>query len=118
MRIRTLGDGLQVSALGVGFVPYSRLGRGFLTGTIAHRPDLAEGDYADARPLGDGHRHREQDAVRARDGCPLPNVARSTSGATSLVIAADDHADQTGGRIAECAGSRASAICTPLPDAA
>ena len=32
-------------ALGVGFVPYSPLGRGFLTGSIARPADLPEGDY-------------------------------------------------------------------------
>ena len=31
--------------LGVGFVPYSPLGRGFLTGQIASRADLPAGDY-------------------------------------------------------------------------
>jgi aryl-alcohol dehydrogenase-like predicted oxidoreductase len=31
--------------LGIGFVPYSPLGRGFLTGEISRREDLAEGDY-------------------------------------------------------------------------
>ena len=31
--------------LGIGFVPYSPLGRGFLTGQIASRDDLPEGDY-------------------------------------------------------------------------
>ena len=31
--------------LGIGFVPYSPLGRGFLTGQIASRDDLGEGDY-------------------------------------------------------------------------
>ena len=32
-------------ALGIGFVPYSPLGRGFLTGQIASRDDLQDGDY-------------------------------------------------------------------------
>jgi aryl-alcohol dehydrogenase-like predicted oxidoreductase len=32
-------------ALGIGFVPYSPLGRGFLTGQIASRDDLPDGDY-------------------------------------------------------------------------
>jgi aryl-alcohol dehydrogenase-like predicted oxidoreductase len=32
-------------ALGIGFVPYSPLGRGFLTGRIGRREDLAAGDY-------------------------------------------------------------------------
>lgn len=31
--------------LGIGFVPYSPLGRGFLTGQIASRDDLPQGDY-------------------------------------------------------------------------
>ncbi len=31
--------------LGIGFVPYSPLGRGFLTGQIKSRADLGEGDY-------------------------------------------------------------------------
>jgi aryl-alcohol dehydrogenase-like predicted oxidoreductase len=31
--------------LGIGFVPYSPLGRGFLTGQITSRSDLPEGDY-------------------------------------------------------------------------
>ncbi|PAX07661.1 aldo/keto reductase [Sphingomonas lenta] len=31
--------------LGIGFVPYSPLGRGFLTGQIKSRDDLPEGDY-------------------------------------------------------------------------
>lgn len=32
-------------ALGIGFVPYSPLGRGFLTGQITSHDDLPEGDY-------------------------------------------------------------------------
>lgn len=34
-----------VRELGIGFVPYSPLGRGFLTGQITSRQDLPEGDY-------------------------------------------------------------------------
>ena len=36
--------------LGIGFVPYSPLGRGFLTGQIARKEDLAEGDYRRQTP--------------------------------------------------------------------
>ncbi len=37
-------------ALGVGFVPYSPLGRGFLTGTIADTTDFSEGDFRASQP--------------------------------------------------------------------
>lgn len=36
--------------LGIGFVAYSPLGRGFLTGSIKSRNDLAEGDFRRASP--------------------------------------------------------------------
>ncbi|GHS86149.1 oxidoreductase [Actinomycetota bacterium] len=36
--------------LGIGLVPYSPLGRGFLTGTITSPDDLAEGDFRRANP--------------------------------------------------------------------
>jgi aryl-alcohol dehydrogenase-like predicted oxidoreductase len=36
--------------LGIGFVPYSPLGRGFLTGKIKKRQDLAEDDYRHTTP--------------------------------------------------------------------
>jgi aryl-alcohol dehydrogenase-like predicted oxidoreductase len=36
--------------LGIGFVPYSPLGRGFLTGQFASRADLPEGDFRAANP--------------------------------------------------------------------
>lgn len=37
-------------ALGIGLVPYCPLGRGFLTGQITSRSDLAEGDYRRGDP--------------------------------------------------------------------
>lgn len=41
--------------LGVGFVPYSPLGRGFLTGTITSADDLPSGDFRRTMPrFGDG----------------------------------------------------------------
>jgi aryl-alcohol dehydrogenase-like predicted oxidoreductase len=36
--------------LGIGFVAYSPLGRGFLTGSIKHRDDLEEGDWRLSNP--------------------------------------------------------------------
>jgi aryl-alcohol dehydrogenase-like predicted oxidoreductase len=45
------GDVLPTArALGVGFVPYSPLGRGFLAGSIARTVDLPEGDYRHQDP--------------------------------------------------------------------
>jgi aryl-alcohol dehydrogenase-like predicted oxidoreductase len=38
-----------VRELGIGFVPYSPLGRGFLTGAIAKHSDLANGDFRSER---------------------------------------------------------------------
>ena len=38
-----------VRELGIGFVPYSPLGRGFLTGTITSRPDAKSGDWRSER---------------------------------------------------------------------
>ena len=44
---RDVEDGILLACreLGIGFVPYSPLGRGFLTGQITSRADLPEGDY-------------------------------------------------------------------------
>jgi aryl-alcohol dehydrogenase-like predicted oxidoreductase len=39
-----------VRELGIGFVPYSPLGRGFLTGQIQKFEDLAEDDYRRRSP--------------------------------------------------------------------
>jgi aryl-alcohol dehydrogenase-like predicted oxidoreductase len=39
-----------VRALGIGFVPYSPLGRGFLTGQATRAEDLPEGDYRKSDP--------------------------------------------------------------------
>lgn len=46
------GDGILDACreLGIGFVPYSPLGRGFLTGAIKKPSDLAEGDWRNTNP--------------------------------------------------------------------
>src|SRR5271163_4948447 len=53
--------------LGIGLVPYSPLGRGFLTGTIKSTSDLAEGDWRRGVPRFQqlGANQRIVDAVRA-----------------------------------------------------
>lgn len=78
--------------LGIGFVPYSPLGRGFLTGQITSRDDLAENDWRRNDP-----RYSEEnlpanlkivDAIRAvadRRGASLAQVA------LAWLIAQGDH---------------------------
>lgn len=51
-----------IRELGIGFVPYSPLGRGFLTGQIQKFEDLAEDDYRRFSPRFQGenfHRNIE-----------------------------------------------------------
>jgi aryl-alcohol dehydrogenase-like predicted oxidoreductase len=51
--------------LGIGFVPYSPLGRGFLTGKIQKRADLAEDDYRLSTPRFQGENfQRNLDLVK------------------------------------------------------
>jgi aryl-alcohol dehydrogenase-like predicted oxidoreductase len=52
--------------LGVGFVPYSPLGRGFLTGAIARPEDLAEDDYRRHTPRFQGENFEKNLALARR----------------------------------------------------
>ena len=55
--------------LGIGLVPYSPLGRGFLTGTIDSKDDLAEGDFRRGNPrFGDDAMDEGHNAVTAIRG--------------------------------------------------
>jgi aryl-alcohol dehydrogenase-like predicted oxidoreductase len=55
--------------LGIGFVPYSPLGRGFLTGQIRSRADLPEGDYRLRDPRYDeSNFEKNLDIVRVVEG--------------------------------------------------
>src|SRR3989304_4470916 len=82
---RTTGGrgGLSVCReLGIGFVPYSPLGRGFLTGKIMRPEDLPEGDYRRNSPRFQGENfQRNLDLVRlvgevaAEKGCTPPQLA-------------------------------------------
>ncbi|HSN07342.1 MAG TPA: aldo/keto reductase, partial [Candidatus Angelobacter sp.] len=55
--------------LGIGIVPYSPLGRGFLTGTIASLDALADNDFRRHNPrfAGDALEHNRQVAARLGD---------------------------------------------------
>ncbi len=68
--------------LGIGFVPYSPLGRGFLTGQFRKPEDVAEGDYRRTAPRFQGENFDRNlalvDAIAevARDkGCATSQVA-------------------------------------------
>jgi len=52
--------------LGVGFVPYSPLGRGFLTGAISKPEDLAEDDYRRNSPRFQGDNFEKNLALARR----------------------------------------------------
>ena len=55
-----------IRELGVGFVPYSPLGRGFLTGQIQHFEDLAEDDYRRHTPRFQGENFQKNLDLVAR----------------------------------------------------
>jgi aryl-alcohol dehydrogenase-like predicted oxidoreductase len=68
--------------LGIGIVPYSPLGRGFLTGTVARAEELPERDYRrhDPRYVGDNYDRNQRllaavKAVAARRGASPAQVA-------------------------------------------
>ena len=53
-------------ALGIGVVPYSPLGRGFLTGTLTRAEDLPEGDFRRNQPRLQGENYDQNMALVAR----------------------------------------------------
>jgi aryl-alcohol dehydrogenase-like predicted oxidoreductase len=70
--------------LGIGFVPYSPLGRGFLTGRIKSIEDLEEGDYRRNSPRfqGDNIKHnlaiiRRLEEIAAAKQCSLAQLSLS-----------------------------------------
>ena len=70
--------------LGIGFVPYSPLGRGFLTGRIKSTDDLEEGDWRRNSPRfqGDNLKHnlaiiRQLEKIAAAKQCSVAQIALS-----------------------------------------
>ena len=112
-----------VHELGIGFVPYSPLGRGFLAGTAQRAEELAEGDYRKTDPRYQGanfdanmavvaavrkvaERHAASTAqvaiawllAQGPDVVPIPGCKRratleDTAGAASLQLTPQDLAD-------------------------
>ena len=73
-----------VRELGIGFVAYSPLGRGFLTGTIRTLEDLPEDDCAASESPLLGRKHRAQPSPRRRDPAAWPPARRSTPAQVAL----------------------------------
>src|SRR6266542_2518195 len=71
-----------VRELGIGFVPYSPLGRGFLTGQIKRIEDLEPDDYRRSSPRFQGENFQQNlnlveeiDAIAAEKGCTPSQLA-------------------------------------------
>ncbi|WP_106476838.1 aldo/keto reductase [Phytohalomonas tamaricis] len=71
-----------VRELGIGFVPYSPLGRGFLTGQIKRREDLPEGDFRRNAPRFQSDNFRrnldlvaEVESIAMKKGCTPAQLA-------------------------------------------
>ncbi|TPG41146.1 aldo/keto reductase [Sphingomonas koreensis] len=69
-------------ALGVGFVPYSPLGRGFLTGQITSRDDLEEGDFRRGDP-----RYSEENFARNMAAVEIVRQVAARHGVSAAQIA-------------------------------
>lgn len=77
---------------GIGFVPYSPLGRGFLTGTIRSRADLQEGDYRLHDPrYSDENFDRNMELVRAVQTVAARRQVTAAQIALAWLLAQDDH---------------------------
>jgi len=81
-----------VRELGIGFVPYSPLGRGFLSGAITSPEDLAEGDFRRTNPRFQGENFAKNlELVRVvRDLAAAKGVAASQVALAWLLAQGDD----------------------------
>ncbi|WP_414902679.1 aldo/keto reductase [Sphingomonas flavalba] len=78
-------------ALGIGFVPYSPLGRGFLTGRFATRADLPPGDYRLTDPrYAEGNFERNMRVVAVARGIAARLGVSAAQVALAWLLAQDD----------------------------
>jgi len=79
-------------ALGVGFVPYSPLGRGFLSGQITSIDDLEEGDFRRSNPRFQGENFQKNlDLVEAVKGIAADRGVTAAQLALAWVLAQGPH---------------------------
>jgi aryl-alcohol dehydrogenase-like predicted oxidoreductase len=80
-----------VRELGIGFVPYSPLGRGFLTGQIRRAEDLAEDDWRRSSPRFQGENfHKNLDLVAEIDAIARDKRCTPAQLALAWVLAQGD----------------------------
>ena len=80
-----------IRELGIGFVPYSPLGRGFLTGQIKRFEDLAEDDYRRLSPRFQGENFQKNlDLVRKIEVLAQEKGVKSSQLALAWVLAQGD----------------------------
>ncbi len=97
--------------LGIGFVPYSPLGRGFLTGTIRSEQDLEANDFRRTNPRfeGENFAHNVQLAEQVRDVATEAGVTPAQVALAWLLAQGDDLAPIPGtkrvSRLEENAGA-------------
>ena len=74
--------------LKIGFVPYSPLGRGFLTGRFSTREAIPEGDYRRTAPrFAEGHIEKNRQLLRTVEGIAERHAARPSQVALAWVLA-------------------------------
>jgi aryl-alcohol dehydrogenase-like predicted oxidoreductase len=78
--------------LGIGFVPYSPLGRGFLTGSITSRDQLPEGDYRRNDPrYAEGNFQANMKIVGVVQGIADGHGVSAAQVALAWLLAQDEH---------------------------
>ncbi len=83
---------LTVRELGIGFVPYSPLGRGFLSGEIRSIDDLEEGDFRRSNPRFQGESFQKNlDLVEAVKAVAHDRGITAAQLALAWVLAQGDH---------------------------
>jgi aryl-alcohol dehydrogenase-like predicted oxidoreductase len=88
----TNGTLATCAELGIGFVPFSPLGRGFLTGTIASSEELAADDFRQQVPrFRPGHAEANRKLVAVIEGIARARGATAAQVALAWVIAQGDH---------------------------